>query len=251
LLTFQATVQRVTAEAKQPELLVLADSRDDLYSEHLDLRLPSGRLLLANGRFCIQPGERVLVNGPNGSGKSTLFRAVANIWPFGQGLIHVPAHARLLFLPQRAYIPIASLREAVVYPAQAGSFSDSEIRDVLRSVGLERFVDRLDEVTNWGSRLSGGEQQRLAIARALLHQPEWLFLDEATAALDEDGEREMYELLQQRLPASSLVSIAHRSQVAKYHSARLILATPAHGGAATLLVKHVHDPSRHAEAGAN
>jgi putative ATP-binding cassette transporter len=251
LLTFQASVQRATMAAKQPELVVLTDSRDDLYSEHLDLRLPNGRLLLANGRFCVEPGERVMVSGPNGSGKSTLFRAVANIWPFGQGLIHVPANARLLFLPQRPYIPIASMREAVGYPAQQGTFSDSEIRDVLRAVGLERFVDRLDEVNNWGSRLSGGEQQRLAIARAVLHQPEWLFLDEATAALDEDGERAMYELLQQRLPASSMVSIAHRSQVARYHSARLIFATPAHGGPARLLAKRVQDPSRQAEADAS
>jgi putative ATP-binding cassette transporter len=251
LLTFEASVQRATVAAKQPELVVLAESRDDLYSEHLDLRLPSGRLLVANGGFCIEPRERVMVSGPNGSGKSTLFRAVANIWPFGQGLIHVPANARLLFLPQRPYIPIASMREAVGYPAQQGTFSDSEIRDVLRAVGLERFVDRLDEVTNWGSRLSGGEQQRLAIARAVLHQPEWLFLDEATAALDEDGERAMYELLQQRLPASSMVSIAHRSQVARYHSARLIFATPAHGGPARLLAKRVQDPSRQAEADAS
>jgi putative ATP-binding cassette transporter len=236
LLTFQYRVQHATSAAMRPELAVQADSPDDLYGEHVDLRLPNGRLLLANCSFCIERGERVVVSGPNGSGKSTLFRAIANMWPFGRGLIHVPATGKLLFLPQRAYNPIASLREAISYPAQLGAFTDIEIGDALSAVGLGRFATRLDEIQDWGSRMSGGEQQRLAIARAVLHHPEWLFLDEATAALDEEGEREMYELLLRQLPDSSIVSIAHRSQVAHFHSTRLIFAAPSAGGPSSLLV---------------
>jgi vitamin B12/bleomycin/antimicrobial peptide transport system ATP-binding/permease protein len=235
LLTFESSVRTASVAALHPELAVYSNSADDLCAEHVDLRLPNGALVLANGTFCIKPGERVLLSGPNGSGKSLLFRAIAGIWPFGHGRIYAPATNRLLFLPQRPYIPIAPLREAVSYPARALSFGDEEIRAALRTVKLERFADRLDDLQNWGMQMSGGEQQRLAIARALLHRPEWLFLDEATAALDEDGERELYELLRERLSASTIVSIAHRSQVADYHGTRLILAAPASGGPSSLL----------------
>src|SRR5690606_38523561 len=130
----------------------------------------------------IAPGESVVVTGPSGSGKSTLFRALAGIWPFGAGRVTQPAESRL-FLPQRPYIPLGTLRRAVAYPLAADGFDDAEIREALRLVDLAHLLPRLDQEDNWAQRLSGGEQQRLAIARVLLVKPKWLFLDEATASL--------------------------------------------------------------------
>jgi vitamin B12/bleomycin/antimicrobial peptide transport system ATP-binding/permease protein len=244
LLTFDSSIRQATAIARRPELTIVANTRDALQAEALDLRLPNGKLVLANGAFSIAAGERVLLNGPNGSGKSVLFRAIAGIWPFGHGRIYAPLSRRQLFLPQRPYLPIATLREAVSYPARAGTFDDEAIRAALHAVGLERFAQRLDEVQNWTMQMSGGEQQRLAIARALLHHPEWLFLDEATSALDEAGERDLYALLGERLANSSIFSIAHRSQAVEYHETRLLLAAPADGGPARLLVCPGGEPGR-------
>jgi putative ATP-binding cassette transporter len=175
----------------------------------------------------------VLITGPTGSGKTTLFRALAGIWPFGRGRVVVPARARLLFLPQRPYIPIATLREAVAYPAQVGTFDDDALREVLIATGLGKLTNRLDDVQNWSMQLSGGEQQRLAVARALLYSPDWLFLDEATSALDETAETELYKLLRERLPNAAIVSIAHRPRVGDFHETRFSLATDDKGTALT------------------
>jgi vitamin B12/bleomycin/antimicrobial peptide transport system ATP-binding/permease protein len=201
--------------------------RPVVHASHVSVALPNGRTVLPDTTFEIRDGERVLITGPTGSGKSTLFRAIAGIWPYGEGQIEVPAGAKLLFLPQRPYIPVGSLREAVSYPGGAGAFSDEKLREVLHAVQLDTFADRLDEVQNWSLLMSGGEQQRLAIARALLDEPEWLFLDEATAAVDEASERALYDLLQQRLPETTIVSIAHRPQVAQFHQ-RAYTITPDH-----------------------
>jgi vitamin B12/bleomycin/antimicrobial peptide transport system ATP-binding/permease protein len=198
-----------------------------VHASHVDVALPSGRVVLPDTNFEIRSGERVLFTGPTGSGKSTLFRAIAGIWPYGQGQIEVPADAKLLFLPQRPYLPIGSLREVVSYPGGVGAFSDEKLREVLHAVQLDAFADRLDEVQNWSLLMSGGEQQRLAIARAVLDEPEWLFLDEATAAVDEASERALYELLYQRLPNTTIISIAHRTQVAEFHQ-RGYTITPQH-----------------------
>jgi putative ATP-binding cassette transporter len=135
--------------------------------------------------------------------------------------VRIPEGARMMFLPQKPYIPIGTLRDAVTYPAAAGTYSDDAIRQILRSVTLEKLVDELDHERNWSLSLSGGEQQRLAIARALLHRPDWLFLDEATSAMDESGERLIYELLRGRLPKTAIISIAHRPGVAGYHDRKL------------------------------
>ncbi|MSO89553.1 MAG: ABC transporter ATP-binding protein/permease [Rhodospirillaceae bacterium] len=191
--------------------------------EGMALDLPDGRALLADISLRIENGESVLIDGPSGSGKSTLFRAFAGIWPFGHGRIAMPKDARVLFLPQRPYLPLGTLRAVVSYPASPGAFSDQEVIAALRDSTLVALVDRLDENQHWALQLSPGEQQRLAIARALLHKPNWLFLDEATSSVDEPTETRLYQLVRERLPATTLVSIGHRPSLAAFHNRRLAI----------------------------
>ena len=190
---------------------------DDLELRDLELGLPTGRALVSGINARIEPGERVLIKGPSGSGKSTLFRAIAGIWPFGTGQVRQPSEFHSLFLPQRPYFPIGTLRQVVSYPAAAETFSDAQLRDALAAAGLAHFADRLDEQQNWTQQLSGGEQQRVAIARALLQKPAWLFLDEATSALDEPSQEHVYELLTERLNDATIISIAHRAALTDFH----------------------------------
>jgi vitamin B12/bleomycin/antimicrobial peptide transport system ATP-binding/permease protein len=186
--------------------------------------LPNGTPLLSKASAEIASGERLLVSGRSGSGKSTLIRAIAGIWPYGAGKIVIPQLARMLFLPQRPYVPIGSLRNALTFPAKQGSLSDLEIMEALKACQLGDSADRLDEEDHWDRRLSPGEQQRLAIARALLQKPDWLFLDEATSALDPELEAELYRLILERLPKTTLISIAHRTSLEAYHKRRLRFA---------------------------
>jgi putative ATP-binding cassette transporter len=225
LLTFNHALEEAKLAAARPDGIATVADSAGLVVDALNLDRPDGRPIVSDASFAIRPGETLLVTGPSGAGKSTLFRGIAGIWPYGTGRVGLPRDARILFLPQKPYIPIASLRDAVTYPAAPGTFDDAAARAALRDCRLEGFVDRLDEIANWSMSMSVGEQQRLAVARALLHRPEWLFLDEATSALDEKLERELYELLRARLPESSLISIAHRPAVAGYHTRRLEVAT--------------------------
>ena len=223
LLTFHHALAEVRREADEGAgVRVQAGAGDDVRVEGLDLVLPDGRVILPDAGFALRRGERVLLSGPSGSGKSTLFRALAGIWPFGRGRVHVPAGASMLFLPQKPYIPITTLRAAVSYPAAPDAFDDAAVRAALADVRLGHFADRLDDTENWSMLMSGGEQQKLAVARALLHRPDWLFLDEATASLDEATEQHVYALIRERLPDATLVSIAHRPGVAAYHERRFV-----------------------------
>ena len=179
--------------------------------------------LVAADDIVIGEGERVLVTGPSGAGKSTLFRAVAGAWPFGAGTIVVPKGAKVMSLPQRPYFPIGTLAAAVTYPAEPGTFGAEALAEVIVAVGLPALAGRLTEEAHWNRMLSLGEQQRLGIARAILQAPDYLLLDEATASLDEPAEAALYRLLQERLSATTVVSIGHRSTLAAFHRRRLEL----------------------------
>ncbi len=193
--------------------------------DQLHVRLPDGKPLVNAEHMAFAPGERVLVTGPSGAGKSTLFRALTGIWPFGSGRVTVPADAKVMLLPQRPYFPIATLAAAVSYPAKAGSFDDARIAEVVAAVGLPQWSERIGEEAHWNRMLSQGEQQRLAVARALLQAPDYLFLDEATASLDEAAEAMLYRLLQERLKGTTIISIGHRSTLGAFHRRRIEVAT--------------------------
>jgi vitamin B12/bleomycin/antimicrobial peptide transport system ATP-binding/permease protein len=171
--------------------------------------------------LALRPNEATLLTGPSGSGKSTLFRAISGIWPFGEGTIRTPKGASMMLLPQRPYIPIGTLRSAVTYPGVEGAYDDAAIAAALRAARLPHLAERLHEERFWTQTLSLGEQQRLAIARALLAKPDWLFLDEATAALDEPTEAEVYRIIKEKLPQTTVVSIGHRSTLAAFHDRRI------------------------------
>jgi putative ATP-binding cassette transporter len=185
--------------------------------------------MLAAQDLTLRAGERTLLTGPSGSGKSTLFRAIAGIWPFGEGRIEKPNSGEIMLLPQRPYIPIGALRAAVSYPAKDSAFSDEDMRKALITVHLPQLAARLDEEANWSQILSGGEQQRLAVARAILAQPGWLFLDEATSALDEGLEASIYGAIRTSLPATTIVSIGHRSSLIGIHDRRIDLRKDGNG----------------------
>jgi putative ATP-binding cassette transporter len=203
--------------------LKAAGGNRNIALEQLCVNLPSGTPLVAADAFVIQTPERVLVTGPSGSGKSTLFRAIAGIWPFGTGTIFVPEKAKLMMLPQRPYFPVGVLRDTVVYPAALGAFEAARVRDALIAVGLPDLAERLEEEGHWNRMLSLGEQQRLGLARALLHAPDYLFLDEATASLDEPSEARLYRLLTEKLPQATLVSIGHRSTLDAFHTRKVTM----------------------------
>ena len=225
LIGFESAAGAAEVEAKRDSRISVIESEAtrQFQIEGLDLRLPNGAPLIEGGKVAIGKGERVLVTGPSGAGKSTMFRALGGIWPFGSGQITVPANAKVMIIPQKPYLPIGALGAAVAFPASVDAWTRSEIEEALKQVGLNAFVSRLEQQGHWSLMLSLGEQQRVAIARALLHKPDILFLDEATASLDEPAEAKLYSLLREGLPHSTIVSIGHRSALRSMHERRLML----------------------------
>jgi putative ATP-binding cassette transporter len=224
LIGFAAAVSQAHEEARRPQgERIEGDQRLSL--EHLALQLPHGGELLSDTSLALEPGKDVLVTGPSGSGKSTLLRALAGIWPYWKGRIRLPKGAKLLFLPQKPYLPIGSLKRAVSYPDDPAKFSDEHVLQALDAVGLPHLKERLERSENWAQLLSGGEQQRLAFARALLYRPDWLFLDEATASLPDADQDRLYRLLKERLADTTLVSIGHREALAAHHDQRLVFGS--------------------------
>ena len=231
LASFQRSIEAARAQAGSG-IAVTESAGDSLDLHHLHITLPNGKSLIEEDAYRFLRGESVVISGRSGLGKSTLFRAIAGIWPFGEGKIARP-QGSYLFLPQRPYLPLGSLRHVVTYPAAADSMSDEVIAEALRKTGLGALVERLGEEHDWSLLLSGGEQQRLAIARALLIRPDWLFLDEATSNLDPEAEAELYQLLKRELPGTTVISIAHNPGVAAFHDRKITLSARA-GQAGTL-----------------
>jgi vitamin B12/bleomycin/antimicrobial peptide transport system ATP-binding/permease protein len=198
----------------------------------VDLHRPDGQPLIANVNLSLRRGDTVLLTGASGSGKSTLVRAIAGIWPFGRGEIRVARDARILSLPQRPYLPIGKLRDVVSYPMPASGVADGTLREALEAVGLAQLAGRLDEAAHWALQLSPGEQQRIAFARALVQKPEWLFLDEATSAVDEATESRLYQLVRERLPETTVFSIGHRATLRPFHARRLMVQPTGNSAAA-------------------
>lgn len=220
LTHFDAAITRASLAA--PMQRETADGSGMQVSD-LSLDLPTGSRLLAHTALQVQPGDSVLLSGPSGSGKSTLFRALAGIWPLASGRVAMPESS--MFIPQRPYFPNARLRDALAYPEPAENYDDATLKQALCDALLPQLVDQLDEVDAWGQKLSGGEQQRLALARVFLKKPAWVFADEATSALDEEAEKKLYARLIDLVQSGkgAIVSIAHRHSVATFHHQRWTL----------------------------
>mgnify|MGYP002672734120 FL=1 len=221
LTYFGRHMHEVSQQAEQFHVERFATS-EAVSVEQMQVNLPDDTALLQDINFTLQPARNVLIKGVSGSGKSTLLRALAGIWPFVTGKINLPKTEELMFIPQKPYIPLGSLREALLYPGKK-PLSDEELLYLLDLCQIGYLRDKLDLVADWSHVLSVGEQQRLAFVRAHIQEPKWLFLDEATSALDEDIEAAMYALLAERLRQTTLVSIGHRSTLNKYHELMLVI----------------------------
>jgi vitamin B12/bleomycin/antimicrobial peptide transport system ATP-binding/permease protein len=217
-----AKTQERVADINHGAQIITGDSKTFKVTD-LDVKLPNNKILVDRLNLELATGDTLLIVGPSGSGKSTLMRAMAGIWPFGQGAILVPAGQSTLFLPQKPYLPLGTLRDVLLYPSAGRAVSDEGIKEIMRLCKLDWLKEHLDKVEDWSHVLSLGEQQRIAFARALLQQPKWLFLDEATSALDEPAEQLMYLLLKEKLPGTALISVGHRSTLKDFHKKKLTI----------------------------
>ncbi len=234
LTAFQTAIDdlaALAADPEQPTITVTEGQADSLVLRDLEVAFANGTTVIAESSAEIRAGERVLIKGASGTGKSTLFRAIGGLWPWGAGEIITPPAATMMFMPQRPYLPLGTLHAALSYPAASDVFSDEEARDALALVGLAHLAPRLAEEERWDRVLSLGEQQRMAFARLLLHKPAWIFMDEATAALDEANQDLMMQLVVDRLPEVALVSIGHRPGLEAFHNRTLTLHRQEEGGA--------------------
>ncbi len=223
LVGFDERVKAIAAQGRAPQPISVERAGGGVAVSDLSLDLPDETALLRHVDLAARSGEAVLVTGPTGAGKSTLLRAIAGIWPYGKGAVRMAA-GKFLFLPQKPYLPLGTLREALIYPRETTDLPDQRLKEVMETVGLGAFAARLDEADNWAQRLSLGEQQRLAFARVLLTEPDLLFLDEATSALDEPSEARFYRMLRAAAWAPAIVSVGHRGTLGAFHDRRCDIA---------------------------
>lgn len=226
LTFFGRHMEEVAKEAEHFHLQRYTEA-GGLRAQDLTIALPNGEALLSNISLSLAPGANVLIKGPSGSGKSTLLRALAGIWPFVEGKISLPASEKVMFIPQRPYLPLGTLRDALLYPGTK-AISEEQLVETMTKCQIGYLQDKLDMVADWSHVLSIGEQQRLAFVRVHLQQPQWLFLDEATSAMDEELEEAMYELLASEQPCTTVVSVGHRSTLNKHHQLLLRLNKEEH-----------------------
>lgn len=226
-------LEEVTAENGRIDIQPHANGW--LSFDGLSIALSDGSILIEDATAEIRPGERVLIMGESGAGKSTLFRAISSLWPWGSGRIRIPPQGEMMFLPQRPYLPLGTLRAALSYPASPDTFDDEDIRAALKRCGLDEFVDMLDKYERWDKTMSLGQQQRVAFARVILHKPRWVFMDEATSALDEENQASMLALFENELQGASVMSIGHRPGLEEFHTRTLHIRKTEEG--AILLAK--------------
>jgi putative ATP-binding cassette transporter len=222
LSDFLDNYQRGEQTWASSEISVKDHKEDDLEVKDLGVYLPTGKLQISAKDIVIKKGDKVLIKGKTGAGKTTLFRVLSSLWPFGKGSVYMPEGKKVMVLPQQPYFPFGTLADAICYPDPASQFNRSDIEKVLRDVDLEKFIPRLDEVGHWNHQLSGGEQQRVGVARAMLHVPDYLFFDEATASVDEPSEEILYKMLLDRMKDSTIISIGHRSSLEKFHERKIV-----------------------------
>ncbi len=228
LTSFGEAMERAKEASAKTGIKVEPGAESTLAVKGVDVRLPNGELLIDKANFVVHAGETVSLSGSSGSGKTTLFRVLAGLWPYGDGVIDTPKDARVLFLPQRPYLPIGTLRDALCYPEPPAKYDDETCREALEDCLLGHLAGRLDEAANWSLALSVGEQQRLAFARALLLKPDWIFIDEGTSALDAPTEARIYPLLKERLKGTAIVSTTHRAAVVAFHDRHLLVDATMH-----------------------
>ena len=202
--------------------------------EDLEIALADGNIVIAETNARIARGEKVLITGESGSGKSTLMRAASGLWPWGSGSIRLPERSKIMFMPQRPYLPLGTLRASIAYPASPRRFNRKAMEAALKRCGLAHLAPRMDENERWDRLLSGGEQQRIAFVRALLHKPEWIFMDEATAALDDDNQTAMMSIFKDELRWTTLISVGHRPGLENFHDRTLHLVKSKSGAHLTM-----------------
>jgi len=221
LYAFNNNYNRTQELTLNSKIKIEEGDEDQIVIKHLDVELPTGKLQISANDVVIKHGEKVLVKGRTGAGKTTVFRVISGIWPFGEGEVVLPKGKKVIVLPQKPYFPIGTLADAITYPEPSGTYSREEMVKALQLVGMGDYAARLDEEGHWNMICSGGEQQRLAIARALLFKPDYMFFDEATASMDEPSEMELYTMLNEEAKDATIISIGHRSSLAQFHDRTL------------------------------
>ena len=221
LYAFNNNYNRTIDIVENSKIKIEEGDEDQIVIKHLDVELPTGKLQISANDVTIKHGEKVLIKGRTGAGKTTVFRVLSGIWPFGDGEIVLPKGKKIIVLPQKPYFPIGTLADAITYPEPAGTYSREDMVKALQLVGMADYAARLDEEGHWNMMCSGGEQQRLAIARALLFKPDYMFFDEATASMDEPSEMELYTMLNEEMADATIISIGHRSSLAQFHNRTL------------------------------